>query len=260
MSNGNFVVTSTLWDNGSAVNAGAITFVNGTTGLNAGVDNSNSLVGSTTNDVIGNKGITALSNGHFIAVSNLWDNGSTNDAGAVTWCNGTTGITGVISAANSLVGGTASDRVGENGIFVLPDGNYIVLSNLWNNTAPIATTAGAVTWCNGTTGRTGLVSSANSLVGSTNTNGVGNAGTNQYVIITLPNGKYVVRSPFWDNAGASNAGAVTLCNADGSTVGAINSSNSLVGSSASDAVGASGVQVLPNGNYVVSSFLMAIML
>ena len=96
LANGNFVVVSSLWDNGLALDAGAVTWVNGITGLNDVVSSSNSLVGSTTDDKVGNKGVNNLDNGHYVVISNLWNNGAINDAGAVTWCNGTTGLTGVL--------------------------------------------------------------------------------------------------------------------------------------------------------------------
>ena len=48
---------------------------------------------------------------------------------------------------------------------VLSNGNYVVRSPDWDNGA--AADAGAVTWGSGTTGITGTVSAANSLVGST---------------------------------------------------------------------------------------------
>ena len=47
----------------------------------------------------------------------------------------------------------------------LSNGNYVVRSAYWDNGA--ATNAGAVTWGSGTTGVSGVVSSSNSLVGST---------------------------------------------------------------------------------------------
>ena len=63
--------------------------------------------------------MTALSNGNYVVRSPYWDNGAATDAGAVTWGNGTSGVTGVVSAANSLVGSTAGDRVGYDGVTAL---------------------------------------------------------------------------------------------------------------------------------------------
>ena len=47
----------------------------------------------------------------------------------------------------------------------LTNGNYVVSSPAWDDERR-AVNAGAVTWGNGTTGTTGAVSTANSLVGS----------------------------------------------------------------------------------------------
>ena len=43
----------------------------------------NSLVGSTANDFVGNNSVFPLSNGNYVVVSPIWDNGSAVDAGAV---------------------------------------------------------------------------------------------------------------------------------------------------------------------------------
>ena len=53
----------------------------------------------------------------------------------------------------------------------LTNGNYVVVSSNWDNGA--VTNAGAVTWCDGVTGRTGEVSASNSLIGSTKEDRVG---------------------------------------------------------------------------------------
>jgi hypothetical protein len=101
--------------------------------------------------------------------SSLWNNTGATYAGAVTWGNGTTGVSGNVTATNSLVGTTANDQVGSGGVTALTNGNYVVISTLWDNTS--ATNAGAVTWGNGTTGVSGNVTSTNSIVGnSTNAN------------------------------------------------------------------------------------------
>ena len=251
LGNGNFVVRSSSW-NGSL---GAVTWVSATAGLNGIVSATNSIVGSNTNDQIGNGGILALSNGNYVVSSGNWDNGSVTDAGAVTWGDGTRGTFGVVSATNSLVGSTASDGVGGfmgGGVIALTNGNYVVASSNWDNGA--VTNAGAVTWGNGTSGTVGAVSAANSLVGSTASDGVGNRSSG--LVITLNNGNYVVGSPNWDNGAVTNAGAVTWGNGTGGTVGAVSAANSLVGSTAGDGVGSrmnGSVTALTNGNYVAGS-------
>src|SRR5262249_51782558 len=143
-----FVVASPNWNNGAATLAGAATFVNGTTALVGAVSSTNSLVGSTANDQVGNS--VASLNGNYVVLSPNWSNGAATAAGAVTFGNGTTGIAGTVSATNSLVGSTTNDQVGSGFVTPLFSGNYVVSSPSWNNGA--ATLAGAVTLVNGANG------------------------------------------------------------------------------------------------------------
>ncbi|MFM7317985.1 MAG: beta strand repeat-containing protein, partial [bacterium] len=246
LTNGNYVVISRIWDNGSASNAGAVTWGSGTTGVSGNVSSTNSLVGTSTGDQVGSGGVTALSNGNYVVRSLNWDNGSATDAGAVTWGSGTTGVSGNVSSTNSLVGTTANDYVGLGDVTTLSNGNYVVISIHWKNGS--VSNAGAVTWGNGTTGITGNVSSTNSLVGTRSNDQVGSGG-----VTALTNGNYVVISRFWDNGLVGDAGAVTWGSGTSGVSGNVSSTNSLVGTSANDRVGSSGVTALTNGNYVVIS-------
>jgi hypothetical protein len=229
LSNGNYVVLTGNWNG----NRGAATWGDGTTGITGNISSSNSLVGSNANDFVGNGDITALSNGNYVVRSVSWN----GNRGAATWGDGTTGITGTVSSSNSLVGSNANDRVSSHGIIVLSNGNYVVRSPGWNGNR------GASTWGDGTTGIVGIVSSANSLVGSNANDNVGQ------VVTALSNGNYVVSSQNWNGS----RGAATW--GDGSTgiFGTISSSNSLVGSNANDRVSNNGIIALSNGNYVVAS-------
>jgi hypothetical protein len=254
LTNGNYVVNSPQWDNTSpaAVNAGAVTWANGSTGISGPVTAANSLVGSSASDEVGGNGVTALTNGNYVVRSQTWRNTSpaAANAGAVTWGNGSTGISGPITAANSLVGTSANDQVGNFDVTTLTNGNYVVHSPNWDNTSPAAVNAGAVTWANGSTGISGPITAANSLVGTSINDQVGYSG-----VTALTNGNYVINSPFWDNTSPATpgAGAVTWGNGSTGISGPITAANSLVGSSANDNVGNSGVTALTNGNYVVSS-------
>ena len=107
-----------------------------------------------------------MSNGNYVVTSSSCDSATAIDVGAVTWGNGTTGITGTVTASNSLVGTTGNDHIGDLGVTVLSNGNYVVRSPYWSNVAT-ATSVGAVTWGNGTTGSSGAINAANSLVGTT---------------------------------------------------------------------------------------------
>jgi hypothetical protein len=246
LENGNFVVLSPDWNNGSQLLAGAVTWVNGSTGLVGTVSSSNSLVGTKSEDHVGLLGIEILPDSHFVVANPLWDNGAAIDAGAVTWVNGATGISGPVSAANSLVGTTTNDNIGGNGINVLQSGNYVVSNPLWNHGSIVD--AGAVTWASGATGISGPVSNANSLVGSQTGDLVGSQG-----IAVLSNGHYVVASPSWNSGAVIDAGAVTWGNGTTGTVGPVSSANSIVGAAANHSIGAGGVTPLTNGNYVIGS-------
>jgi hypothetical protein len=226
--NGNFVVLSPDWHGG-----GAATWLNGNTGLNGTVSASNSLVD------IGPSGgrvgiapyVTRLTNGNYVVSSVI--------AGQATWGDGNSGIVGTVSSNISLIG------TGER-VTPLSNGNYVVSSQLWGNGVG-NTNFGAATWCNGSTGTTGVVSGTNSLVGTTSGDYVGRS------VTALSNGNYVVGS-FWNNGVANSSyGAVTWGDGNSGVVGAVSSLNSLVGNTTGDEIGSSGVVALSNGNYVVSS-------
>ena len=246
LTNGNYFLVSANWDSGAVSDVGAVTWGNGTSGVSGVVSSSNSLVGSSTSDQVGLTGVTALTNGNYVVRSSSWDFGGLVNVGAVTWGNGTSGLSGVVSSSNSLVGSKLSDNVGNTGITALTNGNYVVRSSNWDSEA--ITNVGAVTWGNGTSGISGSVSSSNSLVGSTASDGVGSTG-----ITELTNGNYVIRSSAWDSGATVDVGAVTWGNGTSGVFGVVSSSNSLVGSSASDNIGGTGVTALTNGNYVVRS-------
>jgi Repeat of unknown function (DUF5650) len=159
LTNGNYVITDSKWDNGSILNVGAVYLYSGAT---------NSLIstlkGSTAEDNVGGGGIIALANGNFVVLSPSWENAAKNNIGAATWCNGLTGLNGVVSTANSITGSTTNDFIGQKG-YSLPNGNFVITSGDWDNGA--ITDVGAVTWGNGATGTTGVVGSSNSLIGTT---------------------------------------------------------------------------------------------
>ena len=249
LANGNYIVRSQHWINGAATDAGAVTWCSKTGGCSGAVSLANSLVGSQAGDEIGRDGVVALSNGNFVVQSPAWHNGAAANAGAVTWCSGTTGCAGAVASANSLVGSQANDNVGfyPDRVIELPDGNYVVPSPFWANGA--AAKAGAVTWCSGTSGCSGPVNFANSLVGAQANNEVGGYGA-----LALLNGSYVVLSPKWDNGAATDVGAVTRCGGAADCHGVVSPANSLVGSHALDSIGLFGVTVLMNGSYVVNSY------
>lgn len=299
LANGNFVVVSYMWND----DRGAVTLVNGTTGLTEIVSASNSLVGSTSRDFVGRFGVTPLTNGNYVVNSSVWKNTATSEYGAATFGNGTTGVAGEISSANSLVGSDSSSfflsnivalangnyvldlprtsvagttlsgaaiwgsgatgitgkittenslyGAGGGGVVPLTNGNYVVISP--NANINNVSSAGAVTFGNGTTGITGKVSASNSLVGSSPGDSVGFSGGIGSVT-ALTNGNYVVSSSNWDSETTQSVGAVTLCDGETGLIGEVSPANSLVGSRPQDQVGFGGSIALANGNYVVSSY------
>jgi hypothetical protein len=233
LSNGNYVVSNPGWSLVSppTPNVGAATWANGVTGITGTISPSNSLVGDTVNEGVGD-GVVPLTNGNYVVTTRGWN----SSRGAVTFGNGVSGIVGQVTSLNSLVGGNSNDSVGSSGVTALANGNYLVGSSTWNSQR------GAATLADGTNGTTGVVSAANSLVGSASLDRVGS------VAMALPNGNYIVRSPDWHNS----AGAVTWGDGINGVTGSVSSANSLIGSS-NDSVGSNGIVALPNGNYVVTT-------
>ena len=109
------------------------------------------------------------------------------DAGAVFLYDGASA-----ALISYFTGSTNDDQVGSGGVVVLSNGNFVVRSAGWDNGT--ATDAGAVTWGDGMSGITGAVSSANSLVGSSAADAVGEGG-----VMESSDDYYVVSSPMWDN-------------------------------------------------------------
>lgn len=258
LSNGNYLVTSSNWANGTAQCAGAVTWGDGTTGVSGLITTANSLVGTAANDLVGSdaaaaissigNAVTPLQNGNYVIRSRYWDNGATQDAGAVTFANGLTGIHGTISGSNSLIGTHTNDQVGSRPIILLTNGNFVVSSPIWNSDTNA--TVGAVTLMNALNGVVGAVSETNSLVGESTNDRIGGDG-----ITPLVNGNYVVCSSNWSNGTFQAAGAVTLANGVTGTVGIVTATNSLVGSHDNDQIGYENrITALQNGNYVVDSF------
>jgi hypothetical protein len=225
--NGNYVVLSPFWNS----NRGAVTLGDGTTGVRGVVSEANSFVGSNPGD--GVSGVALLSNGNYVVATPHWN----ANRGAVTWLSATDGVRGVVSEANSLVGTDPGDQVGSS-VTPLSNGNYVVGSPNWNGSR------GALTCGNGTTGVRGIVSQANSLVGSDPGDLVGSSGFNRFII--LSNGNYVLATPNWNG----NRGAVTWGDGTSGVHGAVSEANSLVGSDPNDQVG-SNVRPLRSGNFVV---------
>ncbi len=237
---GDYVTISSLWNNETIPNAGAVTLCPGNASVTGEVNKFNSVVGSTAYDHVGNGGVAELTNGNFVVSSYSWDNSTTGtvDAGAVTLYNGLKPFKGEVIELYSLVGDKTNGNVGSY-VTPLTDGNFVVSSPAWDNFA------GAVTWCDGFSFLGATVNNLNSLVGSAANDRVG------YKIVPLSNGNYIVASPFWDNGALNDAGAVSFGGYGFDLTGAISKNNSLVANEAGAWLGYNGLRTLSNGNYVV---------
>lgn len=243
-----FVVQSPHWANSPSVpDAGALTWFTLGTALTGAVSSSNSLVGGSTGDLIGNGGtsISGLgfsnsgvyqlfgsSNSSALFYSDTFGNG----AGAVVHLNGGSApVTGTINSSIALVGSTAADHVGANGIFDFGD-KYIVVSPDWDNFS--SADAGAVTIASATSGVSGVIDSSNSVIGDQSGDRVGSQRFDQ-----LDSGNLVIRSPNW-HAGTGAVTFVDLVNGnlfgDTNLAGVVDVTNSLTGVNPGDNVGANG--------------------
>ncbi|MCU1366955.1 MAG: hypothetical protein JWN39_2594, partial [Ilumatobacteraceae bacterium] len=241
LANGNLVVTDPLFDSGAIADVGAVYLYNGLTHQLI-----STLTGSTTMDRVGTL-VTEVGGSNFVVVSRNWINAGSANSGATTWVNGTTGIPGgtaVVSTANSLVGSNLQDGSNMN-VVLLKNGNYVVIDTTWDG--PGAVNAGSYTWGSGSSGVTGTISASNSLVGSTLNDG------SSATVVPLAQGNYVVATPFWDNGGTADVGAVTWASGTSGIHGPIAIGTALYGPVASASVGSNGTKALGNGNFVVAS-------
>src|SRR5262249_35859593 len=85
------------------------------------------------------------------------------------------------------------------------------------------------------------------LTGSNANDHVGSSG-----VYVVGGSNFVVLSPQWNNGGPTQGGAATWVNGTTGLNGFVSQGNSLVGTTANDAVG-SNLTVLSNGNYLVVS-------
>lgn len=263
LADGGYVIVSPEWDNGSLVDAGAVTWCPASGDVVGSIGDATTLKGGNANDQVGSRGLQEVGEGNYVVKSPKWNGGR----GAVTWIHGQVGLIGVVSSQNSLVGGRSGDSVGFGGVGRLKNGHYLVLSPFWDNGN--AEDAGAVTWGNAVTGITGIVSAANSLVGSSTRDYVGATSIPNIVsyigtgvVITTPskplvpvlylaNGHYVVVCPHWRNGQMGSAGAVVWGDGSQGVKGIISKTNALIGTTAGQRMGQA--KALSNGNYVVYS-------
>lgn len=173
--------------------------------------------------------LTHLTNGNAVLCNFDWN----NYRGAVTFIKAGEYPTGPISAENSFVGENEYERVGSGGVVALTNGNYAFSSPDWSSRK------GAVTWGNGQTGSTGIISSQNSLVGIS---------THPLTpsIYALSNGNYVVHT---SSLLQFQNGKVVWGDGTKGTFGEVGESNSLTG----DSLRIVSISPLKNGHYAVAA-------
>jgi filamentous hemagglutinin family protein len=286
---GRLLLVAPNWDNGAAVNAGALRFIDASAAVPSFVATAigaltpaNSLVGALAGDAVGAEvygfpgfggtgQLLPLSGGRFVVASPDWNDGR----GAVTFFTAAGLPTGTVSATNSLVGATgggfAGDRVGtfnDDGdrlaLLDMGAGRYLLGSGSWGpdgttratGAVTLVTPAGATATSAGTTGTLDAATVfATSLYGSTPGDAVGGSSvgnTTGGMVQTGPN-TVAVASPDWNNGAATLAGAVTFADVSLWAPGAVSGANSLTGAVADDRVGAGGAYLLPGGRLGISS-------
>lgn len=248
LAGGNFVVLSPEWGTAALNDVGAVTWVNGNTGLTSMVDGSNSMVGQSDGAQVGKHGV-ALTNGRYLIASPNWRNGTLANAGALTVLSGNATAVGLVSSSNSIVGTQAEDRIGGGGVFALPNGDAVAVSPGWHSGR------GAITQIRTASANLDAISASNSLVGIQPDDAVGSE--SKWAV--LANGNYVVCSVNWTDSarGIAYVGAATHFNTSNPVTGTLSPSNSLVGAASQDRICASGVTALKNGHYVVQSHLVS---
>jgi filamentous hemagglutinin family protein len=164
------LVNSPQWGDAGGANRGAVTRVSLSTGLTGLISASNSLVGSQAGDRVGSDGITLNSDGSYLVFSPEWG----SQSGAITWGSASTGVTGTVDptavTGNSLVGSLGS-RYGARRWDV--GDRVLVIAPTWSDDVANAPNKGAFTVLNPLIKTPGLVSAANSVVGSQENDFVG---------------------------------------------------------------------------------------
>jgi hypothetical protein len=157
-------------------------------------------------------------------------------------------LAGAAAAAQVTIDGPDGSGEFERTVTVLPNGSFVVTDPGYDASSPIAdvgavyryrpdgtrvsTLTGSsandrigVTFGSRTSGIIGVVSAANSLIGSAAGDFVGGGSAPS----ALGNGIHAVDSAQWDNGPIDTAGAITLGLANGSVVGPIISTHSVLG-------------------------------
>ena len=230
LSNGNYVITSPLDDNGGITDAGSVRLVNGTTGAEIAV-----IQGDEANDTLGLGSAIELPNGNFVVGSPFDNPAGLADAGTVQLVNG---VSGAVIA--TVAGDDASDGLGAGLIIGLDNNNVVIQSSTDTNAGILL--AGSVRLIDGATG----TQLGTTVYGTTAFDALGGGD-----FAELSNSNYVITSPLEDSGGITNAGTIRVFDgATGLQIGA-----TIAGDVAEDQLGLGIVEPLSNNNFVVTSLL-----
>lgn len=109
---GAYAVGSRFWDMAPHSDAGAVTWCHAGACIGT-VAAGNSLVGEVSVDRVG-RDLHSTGAGHYVVNSDLWDNGATSNAGAITLASAGFPLVGTIEPWNSVAGSAANGGYGLN--------------------------------------------------------------------------------------------------------------------------------------------------
>jgi hypothetical protein len=235
LSNGNIVVSTPLYENGIS-DQGSVDLINGTT---MSTHIATLLPPLDINSRFGFSGVRPVGNGNFAVVSQYEDTPSINDVGSVRVFNGATGA----QVGTTVFGDNAGDSLGNAGVKVLDNGNFIVASK--SDDVNGVSDAGSVMLFDGATGA--QIGSA--IEGEVTSDELSSDG----ITVLKGNNNYVIASSNVDVNGLADAGSTILVN--GST--GVQISDAVMGDDVGDLLGkAAGfgdptIVTLSNGDYLI---------
>ena len=164
LTNGDYLVASSSWDDGTNVNAGVLAYCNGLTGRVGTLSAANALVGAAAGDMVGSTIPAMTASGGFVVASYSARAGGIANAGCVNYYANSNALTGVLATTSGLTGGSRDDQVGSGGLTLLTNGYCMVRSPVWDN--GVLTNVGAVSLINLASNFAGVVSQCNSVLGT----------------------------------------------------------------------------------------------
>ncbi len=231
LSNGNFVVSSTVDDIGGVNDVGSAKLVNGSTGAII-----SSVEGDQLEDNLGIGGIAVLTNGNFVVSSWQDDIGGLQNAGSVKLVNGSTG-----SVIVSVEGDDVEDYFGQRPVVVLSTQDVVLVSPQDDTGGFID--SGSVIVVNGSTGAI-----LATIEGDQDSDILGYNGVYDGLSGGGANGSFAIFSEFDDVGPLVNAGSLKIVDKDSFAV-----IFNIEGSAAGSRLGSGNVFILNNSNFVIYS-------